>query len=195
MEEADISMTSMAMSDDSGDASLFVRFLREPIKDQEESLKEGRPIFREVDFIEIRQPGNKHTSIKRPTRPGDKHRFPRHWAAYQEREGQETVVGMPLADWPAVTRSEVEELRFFQIHTVEQLASVTDEVAGKYSGMHILKDKAKTYLESSGNTAAEQRLVDMEQNIAALLAENEELKKNQKKKPGRKVTSEEPVQE
>jgi hypothetical protein len=169
-----------------GDEQLFVRFYKNPHKDIEATEEAGRPIFKEVDYIEIRQPGNKHTSIDRPIRPGDQFRFPKHWAAYQNSLSQDEVAGTPLNELTTITRSEVEEMKHFNVHTVEQLSVLSDEIANRGMGLQMLKQKAKRYLETSGNDAAEQRLVDMEKMLAKLQEQNEELKANQKKKPGRK---------
>ena len=43
----------------------------------------GRPVSRQMDYIRMRQPGERD-EIMRPAHDGDRRRFARHWAAYQD---------------------------------------------------------------------------------------------------------------
>jgi hypothetical protein len=57
-------------------------------------------------------------------------------------------------------------MKFFGVHSVEQLASMPDSQAQKFMGIQALKQKAKDYIEAAkGNAPLEQ-----------LRAENEELR-------------------
>lgn len=48
-----------------------------------------------------------------------------------------------------MSRSMAEEMAFFNIKTVEQLANVSDGVAGQYMGAAVYKQKAIAWLEMS----------------------------------------------
>lgn len=130
------------------DATLLVRFYPKPREDKAETLKQGRPIFHEVDYIEIRTPGSRD-AIARPASQRDIERFPRHYEAYKNRTTQEGLDGTPLNEWPAITRSQVEELGFFSVKTVEQLIAMPDSQASQFMGINTLKAKAKAWLEGA----------------------------------------------
>jgi len=139
-----------------GDDNLLVKFYVDAVKDEKASLEEGRPVFKDVEFIDIRIPGNKDNIVVRPVRaPSDMERFPRHYAAFKARVSQETVVGTPLAQWPnpAMTPSRIAELYALNIRTVEQIVATPDSVTQKVMGFQTLKNSAVTYLEITKSSA------------------------------------------
>ena len=62
------------------DRSLLVKFYHHSVKSERESSIEGRPVFKEKEYIDIRVPGQRD-SVIRPASQRDKDRFPRHYAA------------------------------------------------------------------------------------------------------------------
>jgi hypothetical protein len=169
LEEADYGMTDMALgraSAQAGDENLLVRFFMHPKQDHDRSEAEGRPVFVEAEYIEIITPGNKDNIISRPASEIDRKRFPRHYQAYKARASQEVVEGTPLEEWPSITRSLVEELKFYNIRTVEQLLAVSDADAQKFQGLNAIKDKARAFLEKAKGQNAE---------VDALKAQNADL--------------------
>jgi hypothetical protein len=135
------------------DDRLYVVFNMQPLQDDVATAKEGRPIFRDVEFIKIAAPGQKLEVTHRPVREKDKKRFSRRYREWQENKRQDTITGTPLAEWPGVTRSQVEELAFYNVRSVEQLASMSDGNAQNFAGIQALKAKAKTYLEKAKGDA------------------------------------------
>ncbi|MCA1807636.1 MAG: hypothetical protein LC687_07295, partial [Actinobacteria bacterium] len=128
-------------------------------------MEEGRPIYAETDYIQIMQPGNKDSIVERPARPADKQRFSKHWAAYESRVGAPTMEGTPLEEWPAISRSQVEELKFFNVHTLEQLVGMSDSNAQGIMGVNLLKERAQKFLEmAEASAAAEQLVAQQEEN-------------------------------
>ncbi len=170
MLEADMDLTSMAFGGKQapGDETLLVKFYKAPIEDAIKSKEEGRPIFKEVDFIQIRQPGNKDSVIDRVARPRDIDRFPEHYRRYQARENQEIIEGTPLSETPLLTRAQTEELTFFGVRTVEQLATFSDANAHNIRNIQAMKSKAQAYLDHAKDNAAAQQLAEQK-------AENERL--------------------
>ena len=130
------------------DENLLVRFYMKPVQDKAASAKEGRPIFKEKEYIEIRVPGSRHPQAARPVTYRDKQRFHRHYEAYKARK-ELAVEGTVLSEWPAITRSQVQELEFFGVKTVEQLASVADSKLKNFAGLGRLKQVAVAWLEES----------------------------------------------
>lgn len=169
-----------------GDDKLFVTFYDNILQNDDKSAEAGRPIFDDVTFIKIITPGDRDNIIDRPLRPEDKLRFPRHWAAYQNGE-HNMVVGTPLVQWPLVSRSMAEELKYMGFVTVEQVAAAGDSAMAKMPGLRQLRDRAVRYLEAaagSAPTTALQKQLDEEKaarqaleaqvaELGALLAKHE----------------------
>lgn len=129
---------------DSADATLLVKFYFHAYKDVAASSEEGRPIFVDKEYIDIRVPGQRD-SIVRPATPRDKLRFPKHYAAFQARI-EMPVEGTPLIEWPAISRSLADELSFKNIKTVEQLSELNDSLMHNIHGAQNFKQKAKDWL-------------------------------------------------
>lgn len=174
------------------DETLHVSFSRNAVPDQEASEREGRPIYKEVDWIVIRVPGSRDT-VERKVRESDKMRFPKQWAAFQAGKSQEAVVGTPLSAWPGVTRAQVEEFAFFGVKTVEQLAEMPDQHLQKFMGGQALRQRAKDFIAAAKDAAplaqlrseVEKRDADIEAlkaQVASLLAANKEAARDEKAK-------------
>jgi hypothetical protein len=180
MLEADYTLTDSAFSAargnmNAGDELLLVKFYYEPKLDHDKTETEGRPIYKDVVFIDIRQPGNRDGGIVRPATKDDVNRFPVHYQKFMSRQDQQAVEGTILSAWPGVTRSQVEELKFFNITTVEQLANLSDSNTGNIMGLVTLKQKAKAYLEASKGNATAEALVAANKRIDELTAMVERL--------------------
>jgi hypothetical protein len=131
------------------DEGLLVKFFIKPREDAVASKEKGRPIFRDVEWIDIKIPGTRD-GVCRPARQKDIDRFPRHYAAFKNRTTDDDVQeGTLLKEWPLISRSQAEELSFFNVKTVEQLIAMPDSQASQFMGMNNLKAKAKEWLELS----------------------------------------------
>ena len=156
------------------DKSLLVKFFIKPRQDRAASEKEGRPVFKDVEHIDIRSGGSKDV-VARPATENDKRRFPQHYAAFKNRTSEAVGMGMPLSEWAAVTASQVEELAYLNIKTVEQLATVADSQISAMRGMYVLKEKAKIWLEAAQKNKP---IFEMKNRLDDMERENEELKKS-----------------
>lgn len=142
------------------DDALWVQFTMKAMPDSFQSQNAGRPIFRDELWVEIRVPGRQDLTIERPAEEGDKVRFHRQWAFFQQThsaDGQQ--VGTPLSQWPLLRPSQIEELRAMKFHTVEQIALASDEQInrlGMLAGMSpfSFRDRAKLYLDTANDNAA-----------------------------------------
>jgi hypothetical protein len=168
--EAEYGLTQSAFGGNQDDA-LLVRFLKVTRENEAKSEAEGRPIHEEIDYIEIMTPGDKDNIICRPMRDVDKIRFPRHWEGYQARiSPDDTIEGTLLEEWPQISRSEAEELKFFHVRTVEQLAMMSDANAQNFRGAATLKQKAQKFLDTSmSNDELSKQLKDAQAQITALV--------------------------
>lgn len=156
------------------DDDLMVRFFYKEREDKIKTLAEGRPCFKEMEYVEIRVPGSRDAQACRPATFRDKQRFSRHYEAFQKRI-EMPEEGTLLKEWPQVSRSQVEELSFINVKTVEQVASMSDTHANKFHGGITLKDRAQKWLESAGESkliaekeALQSRLRDMESKMAEM---------------------------
>ena len=152
----------MALPSDeqNADSRLQVRFYKRAVKQEQESLDAGRPIYKEFDFVHICVAGDTLTEIDTYALNAHKLRFPIHWAQYQNRVGadDQEVVGTPVSEWPIVSKSQAEELRALKFHTVEAIAGASDaqlQRMGMAAGMspYAFRDKAKAFLNLATNAA------------------------------------------
>jgi len=181
--EADFNLTEYAMGEHSrqkGDENLYVKFFVAPLQSKEKTLAEGRPIYEDKEFISIMVPGDKHNIVTREARVGDNRRFPKQYQNFKN-NNEELVDGTPLEKWPLVSPAQVEEMKFFNVRTVEQLASISDSAAQKFMGINQLKNRAKEYLEAAKDAAPvtqlQGELAKRDEEIDAMKNSMEEMRK------------------
>jgi hypothetical protein len=133
----------------------------------------GRPIYKDVEYIEITIPGDRNNIPDRPVTDLDRRKFAEQYKAWKAGD-EEQLVGTPLAKWPGITRSQVEELRYFHVRTVEQLADVSDSNAQSMGPILKLRQRARDFLEASKGTAP---LEAVRAQLQAKESENDALKK------------------
>jgi hypothetical protein len=134
---------------------VFVQFYSDAVELKAESEKQGRPIFKDLAHIRKMIPGDASTIIERVAKDHDKNMFPREWEAFQ-RQQVNGVTGTPLEQWPQVTRAQCKEAKYFEVHTVEQMAGLSDLSCQKMGmGFSELRSKAKAYLEAAAGTATQ----------------------------------------
>ncbi len=185
---ADYGATDLAMQGTNaryaGDNRLLVQFHVLPMIDDVRSAEEGRPIYKDVDHVRIMQPGNKESIVDRPVTEMDIARFRQQYDNWKS--GQEELVeGTPLEAWPEITRAQVEEMRYFNVRTVEQLADMADAHAQKFMGINEMRRKARLYRDRAAKNAVstklQKELKEKDNQIASL---NEALKDLQAKVAG-----------
>lgn len=153
-----------------GDQALFVRFRMHPRKDEAETKAQGRPIYRNVEYVSISSPGDKFNQVDRPARQPDKQRFRRQYRAFKENQ-EDAGSGTPLSKWPLVDAAQVAELKHFNVHTVEQLAMMPDGNIPNVGNISHLKRHAVDYLEvAKGNAPLVKMRAELETRDALLAA-------------------------
>ena len=171
----------MAIESDvrNADSQLTVRFYKRPVEIKDETIAQGRPIFKEMDFITIMTPGDQLNIIDTIAEERHKRRFPLHWADYQNKTGnQEGFTGTPLSEWPLLTMGQAEELKGIKFYTVEAVANCGDQQLqriGMIAGMspHNFRLKAKAFLNLASDSA---EVAQREAELQALRAENDKIK-------------------
>lgn len=180
--ETDMDMsTSNAWANDD---KLHVQFFTKAVYSAVRSEQEGRPVFEEYPMIKMFIPGDKNTVIEDFVNEVHKKRFASRWEAFEKKMDQ-PIVGTPLAHWTYATPGLVAELNAMNVHTVEQLADLPDNLAQRLMGNFALREKAKAYLKAAKDTAiVEKQNVELEvlrENLAALQQEMKDLKASKKK--------------
>ena len=165
------------------DSRLAVKFYKRPVKLENESIEQGRPIFQEFDFIKILVPGDALTEIDTYVTEAHKSRFPIQWANYMNRQGStESFSGTPITEWPQVSASQAEELKGIKFHTVESIAYASDQQLqkiGMIAGMspHNFRERAKKFLnlaeESAQISKRDEELTQLREENAKIKAETD----------------------
>jgi hypothetical protein len=134
------------------DDKLRVRFEVHAVKNEYETNQQGRPIFYDAEFIQIVVPGARDVS----TFPLDDHykkRFARAYAQWKAEGEQLKIQGTILAELPWLTKSQIAELNYSNIRTVEELAAMSDVNAMKFMGSYQLRERAKNFLAAAAGEA------------------------------------------
>lgn len=180
------------------DAAAVALFKNLAKKNETKSLKEGRPIFDDIEVVEIRFPGSRNVSVFPATAfshwtedftTGEQtavtyaERFSRQYQQFKSQSAQ-TKSGTPLAHVPFLTEARRAELRALNIYTLEALAVVDgQELKNLGHGGRDLKNKAQEYIaESKTNAPNLQMAAELEalKSRNAILEEDAKLKKELK---------------
>lgn len=164
----------------------FVQFETRAVKDNEASIREGRYIAKNIDYVLVTPAGSKdcvekeaETWFRQKRREVESDKFNRVWlthfeAAYNAwKQNQEIPLnGTPLTDWPGLSPAQLVNLRNIHILTIEDLANANDEAVGRIGmGGRALKDRAAAYLSASASVGR------VSEENAALKAANSDLQK------------------
>jgi hypothetical protein len=116
------------------DASMLCIFYKRAVHNAVKSAHEGRPIYEDLDYVRIQQPGETTQVVDRPAQNGDKQRWPAQWQAYAAGKDQ-VAEGTPLGLLFPRHPSAVAMLQALGIMTVEHLANASATAIAAI-GMH-----------------------------------------------------------
>lgn len=160
------------------DKGVRAHFYTNPIVQEVESAEAGRRICKDVVFVEIMTAGNTNSSVVRKATDEDKGRFRRQYEAFLS-GNSEQAFGTPLSDITWLTKSQVEELAYMKIRSLEELANVSDTACAGMAGLYDLKRKAGAFLERADQSAPITALAKenevLQGQVAALQAQMQEL--------------------
>lgn len=138
------------------------------IEHKGKSKQAGRPIFEDIEVVELRIPGTKDFSVHPATEfcgwvvddeSGEQNRltyaekYPRQYKQFKERQNQ-TMSGTPLDYLPFLTEGKRAELRALSVYTAEMLANLDGQPLKNLGlGGRDLKNKATEWLASSDHNA------------------------------------------
>jgi hypothetical protein len=174
----------MALQQDPDDA-LLVRFFHHANPNEAKSLAAGRPIFDDMEAIEIRSPGNRNTISVHPAteecgwrvdpETGGQvkityaERFSRQYRQFKSQMAQ-TKAGTPLEYARFLTEGRRAELRALNIFTIEALATLDgQELKNLGPGGREMKNAAMEFIEQSKNNVP---TLQLQAEIEALRARN-----------------------
>lgn len=153
------------MTDSKG---VYASFSIEPVEQPFLTEQEGRPIFKDTEFVTIFIAGDKHTEVHRVATEHDKERFSDAYKRFKDgAAAREQLIGTPLSQWAYLKPSQIKELEAINVYSVEQLAALSDTAKQKIGmGAHELVAAAQAFLTTAKDASA----------ASAFAAENERLK-------------------
>jgi len=158
-------------------------------EDKAESARQGKPVARTRIFLKHFTPGDTSLEVDKPMKPGDEHKYPEQWAAFQAKRSQ-VVDGTPVEMWPQLSTTQVWEFKAMKIFTVEQLVGLPDQFAQKIQGYQHLKKKAETFLQLARDATVleskDKRLAEQDARIAELERTVRELTASVQAQPARR---------
>lgn len=179
----------MAVPNDKGVIAIFKNGF---VKNQIRSAEAGRPIFDDVEIVEIRHPGSRDYGVYPATErshwiidevTGEQtavsfaERFSKQYQQFKAHQ-QQTKSGTPIDYLPFLTEGKRAELRALNIYTAEQLALIDGaDLRNLGPGGREWKNKAAEYLETSNDAS---KVTKLEAELEALKARNQVLEDDAK---------------
>lgn len=126
-----------------------------PLPDKKASASAGYTVYTPRLFFKADVPGDKQSGLEVFATEIHKQKWPDAWAAFQRAEAKPVVTGLLIEEWPPINRSLAMTLKAANIHTVEELAEVSDAHINKIGNMgRELRAKAIAYLKDAKEKAA-----------------------------------------
>lgn len=140
-----------------------VTFYNEARHDPAASKREGRPIYHDVEMVNIAFPADRQRTLVRPAKSEWKKikgeivtyvdRFPEQYRRFKANEPQ-LIEGTPLSEAPFLTAAQRATLKALNVHTVEQLASLQGQALKNLGAGGLAQQQAAAaYLENAKGTA------------------------------------------
>jgi hypothetical protein len=147
-------------------------FFKEAVQNKSASEAEGRPVFYDREMVRILVPGDRLTESVQIVRDEHRQRWPREYAAFKANE-EAPLNGTPISQLPGMTASQVEELKFMKVHTIEDLASLPDELLSKVAPMNgkPLREKAQRWIEAANGAAPMEKLAAENDQLRTMMSE------------------------
>jgi hypothetical protein len=102
------------------------------------------PIYREIEFVSIRIPGDNTLTVHRPIMASDKIRFRPQYERFKQGRN-ESLEGTPIDQLPDTTHGTIKELAYIGVTTIEQAANIPDSLL-KMMGGTSLKQRAAAWV-------------------------------------------------
>lgn len=183
--------------------SVYVTFDIRAVEDREATKANGHYSTKDVDFAILRIPGDKHTVLEQEVTPekitywkNTPHlaHIPTAYDAWKK--GLDAPVsGIPLREWPIISPAQLQQALAIGIRTVEDFASLHEEGLRAFGiGGQVLKQKAKTYLESAASHGkVVERMTAQDEQIKLLTEQIAAMKASTAAKPAAKAPAKKPA--
>lgn len=127
---------------------VWPRFFLDTVQDMVATERSGRPIYYEVERVELNTPGNPYSKPVKEVTEEIRQRWPEEYARFKA--GNETAVsGTPVEQLPFLKKNQVLELKALGFMTVEHLAGMTEHAIQKTPMGRRLKELAEAYLDDA----------------------------------------------
>lgn len=174
------------------DDKALVRFYMKPVKGPVDPVT-GSVSWTEKEYYETVVPGSRDT-INQPVTNITKSKYPMQYAKWKSNGSTEGVTGTFISEVTWISRSQAEELAYFGVKTLEQLAAAPDTLCQKQVGMYELRRKAISFIEQREKDAPilaiharfdalkaetevkDQTIADLQKRLLALEARDEQKK-------------------
>lgn len=166
------------------DRQLAIKFFKKAVHNKFMSVKEGKQVFQDVDYISIRIPGDKTTEINRKVSEDDKERFSVQWENYQKRL-ENIQDGTAIEMLPGISPADAENWKSKGFETIEQLTGMSEQnIQRSVQGTRDIVTRAKKYLDGGKYTEdLERKLAKLEDEIKTLKeVKNEPVVNNTKRR-------------
>lgn len=157
------------------------RFYMDTVVDGMASREAGSLVYKQVEMVLILFAGSNNQSVRRKVLDHDKRFYSAAYELFKRNESQEDhIEGTPLSQWPGINRAQAETMRHMNIHSVEQLANLSDaQVMDLGMGGNSMRAKAIDFLQVRSGTADQlalmQQVRDMQAQMASLQAANKDM--------------------
>lgn len=144
-----------------------------PKRDGDKSLVAGHDVFADCEYVKIAVPGDRNSIFFQPAEESHRRRFPVAYRAFKDREtrGGGGAEGMPLENWPLITRSLALTFRAAHVRTVEALAAIPDANIDRFgSAGRELRKQAQAWLSDAKDGAEAARIASENENLKGQLA-------------------------
>jgi hypothetical protein len=170
-------------------------FKTHTMKNEAKSAQAGRPIFDELEVVEVRFAGNRFSApvfpahaiwshIRTPDGTTEPQTYAQRWPdQYKRFKAKETQIqaGTPVEELPFLTAAKRSELKALSIYTAETLAALDgQELKTLGQGGRELKNQAQAYLDNASGSAVVTRLAAEVEALKQQLAEAIGVKAEQK---------------
>ncbi len=143
---------------DGADDQLNVAFTTESVFSKVETVLNNSPTYIDQEFVTISVPGSNNVTHQ-PVSEYYKWRFPLEYENFRRGLGAR-IAGTPLSVWSHLSPSQMKHMELQGIHTVEQIANLSDNAGPAFAGFYALKAKAQQFLDAARDSTKASQLQD-----------------------------------
>lgn len=132
-------------------------FFTEELPDEAASEKAGTLRVRVWERVRLFTSGDPNSSPAHPVTEETKLRFAAAYAQWKATKKNDHIEGIPLKEWPIISRGFIMELNALNIRSVEDLANTSDQTIMRIVDGRAWREKAKAWLDTAKDARAAAR--------------------------------------